>query len=267
MIINEPKQAKELLEHGFVKHMSLQDLTLVAKHYKAEGCSNSQIRKELIIFCNKFNPEFNEVIHAGLINTALSNAEKYSFRIPENVKITQKEMDIIQGLKDYKLEKITFILLVLAKYYKDNKVTKKKISGDVNKNYYTNAKFTEILRLAKVNISKAERYYTMNLLYKLGIWEATYFGTHRIKCVRKTGAVVMEVDLDVDISKVVEQYAKYKKDNGLDNEIEYKCVDCGDMFIRNSKAAEKIRCKKCTSLRRKETNRENVKKFRLRNKA
>ena len=256
MIINEPKQAKELLEHGFVKHMSLQDLTLVAKHYKAEGCSNSQIRKELIIFCNKFNPEFNEVIHAGLINTALSNAEKYSFRIPENVKITQKEMDIIQGLKDYKLEKITFILLVLAKYYKDNKVTKKKISGDVNKNYYTNAKFTEILRLAKVNISKAERYYTMNLLYKLGIWEATYFGTHRIKCVRKTGAVVMEVDLDVDADKIVEQYTKYKKDNGFGL---YIC-ECGKEFIKTGRNQKY--CDKCSALKRKEVVKRKNEKYR-----
>jgi len=233
-IFNEYKYAEELLIKGFSRFMSLQDLTILAKYYKYKGFSSTKIKKELNSFCETFNLEYNEVLHGGYVRTAIRNANKYPLRFPEEIWLTENELKQISELKDYKLEKIIFVMMILAKFYKK--------MGKNKKFYYLNTKFTEILKLSKVNINKEQRYYIQNYLYKQGYYEATYFGTFKMNCLdvdnNASGSLLINIGEDI-----INQYSKYKKDRNIG----IRVCECGQTFTPKSnrqKYCEECKIKK-----------------------
>ena len=159
IIFDEYAFAEHLLETGFTKCMSMSDLTILAKYYKYHG--ENRIYVKLVEFCNKFNPDFNEVIFGKRLEIAVRNANKYAMKLPFNIKITEEEINKIRSIDNYRYEKILFTMLVIARYNKKN-----------SRDYYTNEKMATILKLARVYATKAEKAKLKNDLYKLGMIEA-----------------------------------------------------------------------------------------------
>jgi hypothetical protein len=120
MIFDEKSYAEEILLKGFSTYMNFKDLSILAKYFKYLGKNRTQIKKDLIDFCYKYNPEFNEIIHNKYIEGALNATKKYKLVLPMTVNITKGEIEIIKTLHNYKYEKIIFVMLVMAKFYKDN---------------------------------------------------------------------------------------------------------------------------------------------------
>jgi hypothetical protein len=98
----------------------------------------------------------------GKIDNAIKKSEKQPLKILPDVFITEKEIEKIHSIKYYKYEKILFVMLVLSRA---NKIAYKSSSS----RYYTNQKFSDILKLAKVYVNKAESNKIKHELHKLGM--------------------------------------------------------------------------------------------------
>ena len=58
-VYDELKYAESLIKNGFSKYMSRFDLSILAKYYKYLGNSQPAIKKQLILFCEKNERNFN----------------------------------------------------------------------------------------------------------------------------------------------------------------------------------------------------------------
>jgi hypothetical protein len=197
IIFCEKKHAEYMLENGFHNFMSSQDLSILARYLKYIGKNKPQIRIDLIEFCTKYNPEFNEVIYDKKIRWVINTCDKYKLRIAMDIMITENEWNIINDVKNYKYEKILFVMLAIAKYFKYNRIRIHQDKVKVNDNFYVNAKFTDILKQAKVNVSKLERNQIMFELNKTGLIEATLNGAYKINFINEnSGSAILINDVD-----------------------------------------------------------------------
>ena len=164
-IFYEEEYAKNLLKNGFAYFMSFDDLSALARYFKYMGKNKLQIRKSLIEFCKKWNPDFNEILARNKIENAIKVTDKYGIRFPMDVNITTSELEKIKSAGNYKKQKILFVILVIAKYFKynDTSLEKKKIDKCSDR-FFANENITNILRMARVNASKKER---INIQYEL----------------------------------------------------------------------------------------------------
>jgi hypothetical protein len=158
IIFDEKDRAEYLLENGFSSFMSKRDLIILAKYYKYLGNNIPQIKNKLIEFCEKYNPDFNEVLSRSKINDAIKKAQEYGLRMKININITKSEFELIKNVGDYNRQKILFVTLVLAKYYKYNKTNlKEKKPSKYDKYFYVQYNETNIFNLAKVNVKRTEK--------------------------------------------------------------------------------------------------------------
>ena len=152
IIFDEQEYAKKLLSHGFARFMSQNDLNILAKYLRFIGKKPRQIKSDLEQFCIKHNPSFNMVVSGYKIKKAINLSKKYKLRLHIDVPITKKELQTIREIENYRYEKILFVMLVIAKYFGLRKQNYKE------KVFFVKERFTYILSLAKIHVSKVERY-------------------------------------------------------------------------------------------------------------
>lgn len=150
LIFNELEYAMSLLENGFSSFMKWEDLFILAKYFRSLGMNDYQVLDNLESFCIKYNPQFNKIIYGDKLDSVIKKSEKQELRISSGVFITEKEIDFLREIKNYKIEKILFIMLIIAK-------NSKIVNKSDNENYYINLKFSTIVSMAKVYINKEER--------------------------------------------------------------------------------------------------------------
>lgn len=195
MIFCEKSYAENLLINGFSRFMSYNDLAILARYYKYLGKNKSQIYSDLINFCSKYNSDFNEVLSFKKIKNAVKTIDKYSLRIGKSVDITKAEMNSILELKDYKFQKVLFVMLAIAKYFKEHKTNiKEKKETKYSNNYYVNEKFTNLLKMAKVNISKTKRIEMMHALEEMGYFSTTLVGSFKINFINYLSPIEIHVE-------------------------------------------------------------------------
>lgn len=180
-ILNEIEYAKELEDKGFIQRKYGFELKILAKYYCSIGIKDDELKKKLIEFCKLHIPKYNEIKYIKMVKNACRYGEDYSLFVVKPVRITLAEIEKIQKLNDLKVEKVAFVLLVLAninkqsysQYIKDkikkiiklNSSRKKPIEWDklkknfpnVHKGYYVNNGINEIFKLAKVYLNKKEK--------------------------------------------------------------------------------------------------------------
>lgn len=157
-IFYEEEYAKNLLKNGFTSFMNFDDLSVLARYFKYIGKNKTQIKKSLIEFCEKWNPDFNEILARNKIENAVKVVDKYGIRFPMDVNITNSELEKIKSAGNYKKQKILFVMLVIAKYFKYNDTNlDKNRESKCSSRFFANENMTNILKMAKVNISKKER--------------------------------------------------------------------------------------------------------------
>ena len=197
-ILNEIEYAKELEQKGFIQKKYGFELKILAKYYYSQGIGGDELKTKLIAFCNKYIPKYNEIKYMKMINNACRYGEDYSLFIVKPVRITPTEIEKIQKLNNLKVEKVAFVLLVLANinkqsyslYIKDkiNKIIKinnakkkpqeweilKKSFPHIHKGYYVNNGINEIFKLAKVCLNKKEKNAIMKKLIDEEFISMTY---------------------------------------------------------------------------------------------
>ena len=82
--------------------------------------------------------------------------------LPVPAYITTGEIKMIRAIKNYKLEKICVVMLIMAR---SNKIAR----GDTSSHYYVYQDFSEICRIAKVRANKEERIKIQKELFDLGV--------------------------------------------------------------------------------------------------
>jgi hypothetical protein len=218
IIFYEKQYAEQLLDKGFASFMNQRDLIILAKYLKSLGKNKTQIRSDLVEFCYKYNQGFNEIIYSNKIETAIKTALKYPIKPHIDVPITVREMNAIKSCQNYKKEKILLVMLTIAKFFRE--VTGKK--GD----YYVNTKFAQIVKMAKVNISKNERNEIRYELNQVGLITTSYSGGFRINFVAEGDVAFIVTDLDNIVSF-----------------LPYYCAKCGKQIEK--KLPRHDMCKEC----------------------
>lgn len=239
LIFYEKEYAQHLLKNGFSTFMSQRDLNLLARYFKSIGMNSSKIREGLLEFCKKYNTGFNELLYEVNIRRAVESCKKYHMREHMDIIITQEELNSIRTLSDYKQQKVLFVMLVIAKFFKLNPAAIEVREHD----YYVNAKFAQIVKLAKVNVDKAERNSILYALNSSGLIETNLFGGYRITFVSEGDTAITITDMDNMVAF-----------------FPFFCSKCGKQM--DKKLPRHDMCKECYKEKRKENVKINVKKHR-----
>ena len=160
-IFNEKIYAENLLKEGFSDYLTWKDLLILSKYFRSQGQKKSEIKKSIIEFYKKFSV-YNETVAGAKVDNAIKKSEKYILRISPDISVTKSEVEKIRSLKNYKLEKICFVMLVISR---SNKIA----FSSQSSRYYLNMNFSEILAESKVHASKADRNKIKYELFKLNM--------------------------------------------------------------------------------------------------
>lgn len=161
IVLDELTRAKKILESGLSKFMSGKEIRILINYFRYIGVEEESLYGEVIKFLNEKQKDFVEAIHQEFIYKLIKNSKKYPLKIPVDVSITQNEINRIKTIKNYRLEKLLFTCLVLAKYQHLTNINK---DNTLEKNDYYNLyiKKTMILVFAKISKKPGE-----NLFYDL----------------------------------------------------------------------------------------------------
>jgi group I intron endonuclease len=158
LIFDEKKEAKRILKDGFTFYMSNKELDILAKYFRYLEKDDEQIKSSLIKFCRRYNIEYDERKFKNKINFAIKNTKKFSLRLFTPINISESEMESIRNFKDYKYQKILFVMIAIAKYFKYSDIECNLRNNIIYDNkFFINEYFTKILKIAKVNIDKKEK--------------------------------------------------------------------------------------------------------------
>lgn len=239
-IFDELEYALNLLKNGFSSHYGI-DIMILVKYYKYIGYRNNEVKKEVISFCKKFDPNFNLFLFESKIDNIIKKTNG-NLRIPIDIPVTEKEVEKIKELKNFRYEKILFTMLVFAKY---NKLTNNSPKGNLTEKYFYNGKLSHLFRIAHSSQKKNE-----NIGY-------VFYQNGYISDIRKKDTFIINFTDMADNSPV----------KILVNDIKntYKfwksyCVECGEYMEKRSNSH--ILCKKCYKNRKKEQNKLWIREYR-----
>ena len=165
-------------EYDYVKNMlngskknqyiNYNDVGLLACYLKHDiGKSDNQIREDLDKFLRDNEQSFNDVVAQRMINYALRMSEWRKLKIEKDIPITSKEIDIIYGqLDNYKIRKVAFTALVLAKREYDKSHLKKYWDKPYDGDYNLSYRMTQILSHAGIHMSKSNRMALIHTLHQ-----------------------------------------------------------------------------------------------------
>jgi hypothetical protein len=162
LIFDEYNYALNLLQKGFKDYLRGTQLLVLAKYFFYLGQSKKTVRESILNFTLIHDPYFNDVLNGHRIDKAIKNANKKPLRFSQDVLITEKEIETIKSLKNNKVERILFVLLVIARKSNMDRNTEKEV-------YYVNSKFSSILSLSRIYLKKDERDNIRNGLNDNGI--------------------------------------------------------------------------------------------------
>lgn len=233
---DELSKAQEILKNGFSKGvLSRKDLSTLAKYYFSLGMVGNKLRQELINFCKQYSAGFNEIIHRNTILDAIKNAEKYTMKRNNAVCITVAEMDIIKKLPE-KYAKVLFVMLVHAKYTKNNNVLinkKEEKEESINKQkYYCKYCLRDILGMAKIYMQEKE---IVKMKHFLDAENGYISATERNKKTWEVCIVNNDSDIEIiinDMNKIIDFYPWF-------------CDKCKKNIGKAEKAKKHSLCKEC----------------------
>ena len=253
IIFNNEKHLKNIIENGFsTGKANYNDLIIIAYHYIWDlEYDKERTESYLTDFSSKWDSDFNYVIDRNLIRGAVDNAiSKRISVLNDSIDITVPELNAIQKIKDFKKQKVLFVMLCLAKAsYKNGKnytVNRNydrhiiQFSGtNITSNYFDNVLVGEFLNLGMSKTKKSREPHTK----KEGIYFEIYY------CFPE-GDIAFHIDnLGYDMIK---EYINY-----YDGE-QIFCKACGKMTPKKSN--RQILCPECWEERNREQTRNRMKK-------
>ena len=155
IIFYEKEHAEYILQNG-VDKLTQKDLNYLAKYFDFLGYSEREIETELIQFCKKNDENFNEIQSYTFYHRAMVYSRNNQLRFPTPINITVNEINEIEKIKDYKIQKFIFIMLVVAKFFKYHPSRKVIKESKYDQFLYSNAGIKDLRELANVYFSNIE---------------------------------------------------------------------------------------------------------------
>ena len=217
-IFDEKEYAEQLLSKP-QQYIKARSLYILVKYYKNEGFNKIDTMDRIKLFCIQQDPDYNFILAEKLFKKLENSYKKAELKNKRIVGITQKELDIIKQIKDYKKEKILFTMLILSKMS----------HGSSDKYYINNISETVIFKFAKLSSNKEDRDKIIYELNRDGYISTPYDNskTITINFVDKDGENIIWIE---NIDKMIDYYPVY-------------CDKCGEQMTKIS--YKKAICDKC----------------------
>lgn len=220
IILNEEKYARDVItgRRTDVKRIT-QRISLLARYnYHVLHKDDMESYTSIVKWLEKHQDIFSEVSYSNVISKYIKKAKKQPFYNIESIKITKKEMDIIQGHKNVRYEKILFVLLCLAKV--------QRVSHGFKNNLIC-YDIPQLFKMARVSVPAGDREYLLHDFLVEGL----------ISLPKKIDSKCMFINfVDEDESDVA---------------LEIKEPDCEDLaycYLYYIKKGNVFRCAKCKKL-------------------
>ena len=118
VILNETKQAANVIERGELGSKPAATLFLLGKYYRQkEHLGKQPTMEKLHAFMQQNSKNYNPALWEKLIEDISNKAAKYPLREIDSIGITQNELDRIAALQNQKYQTLLFTMLCYAKLY------------------------------------------------------------------------------------------------------------------------------------------------------
>jgi hypothetical protein len=254
VIFCEKEYCEELLKSRNKLNIIQQyDLNYLASYWKDQKLTVRVITENLKNWCLSQDKNYNFIINRNKIKKAILHCKKYSLRSLPAIVITESEVESIKQINDYKYQKLLFMFLVVAKFFKYNVSRKIDKKSTTYFGIYSNRPIKQIAQSAGIEVSKKEWFFLKQELYKAGLIDPTLRGAYNYKINyyndESPSAIVI-----TDWRNPIAYWQQYCGEKVI------QCEDCGMMIVKKSNYHRL--CKKCYLKNHREINKINMKNTR-----
>jgi hypothetical protein len=254
IIFYEKEYVEQILEDG-VDKLTQRDLNYLAKYWSYAGLSEKEIHNNIENFCIANDRNFNLIQSYSFVHRAVIHSTHYKLRIDLiPVEITALELETIQNLNDYHIEKFLFTMLAVAKFFKNNQSRINVVESKYDDTLYSNTPIKEIQKLANISFSNSRWLDIKRKLTSNGIISPTIIDDEKWAignfCQMPSETIIL-IDDFRNISVYYDEY--------IGKPI-IKCLGCDVKITRNSNRHKY--CKGCWDKKNRELTRERVAKYR-----
>jgi len=247
----------EFLINNNIEEVTQRDLNILAKYWKSKGDTKNKIQTQLENFCLDNDSYYNLIVNRIQIKRAINHSEIYMMRYPHPIIINSDELLIIESINNYDYEKIIFVMLVCAKYFKLHPARRNLHTTQYSEELYNNQKIRDIIELSGVKMTKLEWRVAKHELTKTGIITPTIIDANKFALGIKS-IVSDEVIVVKDFRSIVAYYQQYKGDTMV------ICEECNTLIIKRGQN-HKL-CNDCAANRKRRMTNEYTKRYYKNNK-
>ena len=162
VILNETKQAANVIERGELGSKPAATLFLLGKYYRQkEHLGKQPTMEKLHAFMQQNSKNYNPALWEKLIEYISNKAAKYPLREIDSIGITQNELDRIAALQNQKYQTLLFTMLCYAKLYD---------TVSEHNNGWVNASIPELYRISRVTVKyRNDKFLYLNEIEKNGL--------------------------------------------------------------------------------------------------
>ena len=231
IVLNEKEWAKRAIDSLSLGSSPRDTIVRVAKYYKAQGCGKSDVRRKVEDFMIRCDPKLSLVKWEGVIESAVTTAEKYKLINLKGITITVPEMNTIKSLSGVIQQRLMFTLICLAKY--GNAVNER--NGG-----WINLSQRDIFALANITMTTKRQSLAIN-----DLWQAGLVGySCLVDNINLQVKVIEDGDEAITISDFRNLGNQYMRYIGYDY---IECESCGIVIKKDTKHAGRPAkyCKEC----------------------
>lgn len=241
VILNEVKQAMNIIEQGQLGNKPASTLFLLGKYYRQkEHLDMSHTIDKLHAFMQQNDKKYNPALWEDMIEDISKKAAKYPLREINFIGVTQNELDEIEKLQNLKYQTLLFTMLCYAKLY--NTISE-------NNNGWVNTSIPELYRTARITVKyRNDKFLILNEMEKTGLIS---FSNKNDSLNLRVPFVDMHGESILKIHDFRELGYEYLKHTG--NGIFIRCSLCDRLVRRTGQNTHY--CSDCKQQRRLETKR------------
>lgn len=237
LILNEEKYAKALYDgkNNEVKSAMAKIRYVTRYLIHSEERVDEDVYRLTVEWLKKYHNNFDESYYSNLISDAIKKAHRYPFYVIDNIKITQSELDIISSLDNLRAEKVSFVLLCMAK--------QQRLSNGFT-NGLVKYSITELCKMARISVPADDREYILYEIVRKGL--LGYPKKNNTQCLIvnfiDNDDVVLELD-EVDCKELAYVYLSWKNDGKGYT----RCQRC-NRLMKQSKTKPRKYCEDCAKI-------------------
>ena len=199
IIFDEEEHAKLVLSKGkcLINNKRYFELQLVANYLRKQGEKDKEIEDTLHNIAKKTFKDYNRVKIYKRVDSMVKLSKKRKLKLSTEINITKAELDTILSEENFKIQKLMFVYLVLAKYYMSNNHTQR---------YYVGIKDSEIFKLCDMYVRKSDGRNMMHYLTVKDYIEPTGNQSSVIKYVNEESEPIIKLKPNEDMVYYFEQY-------------------------------------------------------------